>query len=69
MITRTAPGKLFLLGEYAVVTPGRDSIVMSVDRQVSVTVVWAPRASHHLLVCSENYSGTARFDLIDRQLR
>ncbi|OXM47375.1 phosphomevalonate kinase [Amycolatopsis alba] len=37
-IVRRSPGKLFIIGEYAVVEPGYPAIVVSVDRQVSVTV-------------------------------
>lgn len=37
-ISRHAPGKLFIAGEYAVVEPGHPAILVAVDRQVSVTV-------------------------------
>ncbi|MEV6752856.1 phosphomevalonate kinase [Streptomyces sp. NPDC051214] len=37
-ISRHAPGKLFIAGEYAVLEPGRPAILVAVDRQVSVTV-------------------------------
>ncbi|QKW08102.1 phosphomevalonate kinase [Streptomyces sp. NA04227] len=37
-VTRRAPGKLFLLGEYAVLEPGTPSILMAVDRYLGVTV-------------------------------
>ncbi|GGQ49486.1 phosphomevalonate kinase [Streptomyces mutabilis] len=37
-VVRRAPGKLFLVGEYAVVEPGTPSILMAVDRDVVVTV-------------------------------
>lgn len=37
-VTRHAPGKLFIAGEYAVVEPGQPAILVAVDRTVSVTV-------------------------------
>ena len=37
-ISRHAPGKLFIAGEYAVLEPGHPAILVAVDRQVSVTV-------------------------------
>ncbi|WP_234312063.1 phosphomevalonate kinase [Streptomyces griseus] len=37
-ISRHAPGKLFIAGEYAVVEPGHPAILAAVDRQVGVTV-------------------------------
>ncbi len=37
-VTRHAPGKLFVAGEYAVVEPGEPAILVAVDRTVSVTV-------------------------------
>ena len=38
MITATAPGKLYIAGEYAVVTPGYPAILVAVDRTVTVTL-------------------------------
>ncbi|MCX4095783.1 phosphomevalonate kinase [Nocardia sp. alder85J] len=38
MITRRAPGKLLIAGEYAVVRPGHPAVVVAVDRFVTVTV-------------------------------
>nr|WSY51215.1 phosphomevalonate kinase [Streptomyces sp. NBC_00886] len=37
-ITRQAPGKLFVVGEYAVLEPGHPAILVAVDRHVRVTV-------------------------------
>jgi phosphomevalonate kinase len=37
-VTRQAPGKLFIAGEYAVLEPGHPAILVAVDRHVSVTV-------------------------------
>ncbi|MDI3390554.1 phosphomevalonate kinase [Streptomyces sp. B-S-A8] len=37
-VVRRAPGKLFVAGEYAVVEPGTPSILVAVDREVTVTV-------------------------------
>ena len=36
-----APGKLYVAGEYAVVTPGQPAILIAVDRYVTVTVTEA----------------------------
>lgn len=38
MIRRSAPGKLFIAGEYAVMEPGHPAILIAVDRRVTVTV-------------------------------
>ncbi|MGW5308569.1 phosphomevalonate kinase [Nocardia thailandica] len=38
MISRRAPGKLFVAGEYAVVEPGRHAVLVAVDRYATVTV-------------------------------
>ena len=35
-VTTDAPGKLYLLGEYAVVEPGRQAVLVAVDRRVTV---------------------------------
>ncbi|MFJ3841318.1 phosphomevalonate kinase [Streptomyces sp. NPDC090054] len=37
-VVRSAPGKLFVAGEYAVVEPGTPAILVAVDREVTVTV-------------------------------
>jgi phosphomevalonate kinase len=37
-VSRHAPGKLFIVGEYAVLEPGHPAILVAVDQQVSVTV-------------------------------
>lgn len=39
-----APGKLYVAGEYAVVTPGQQAILIAVDRYVTVTVTEAKPA-------------------------
>ncbi|WP_336605703.1 phosphomevalonate kinase [Streptomyces sp. BA2] len=43
-VSRHAPGKLFIAGEYAVLEPGHPAILTAVDRQVSVTVSGADGA-------------------------
>ena len=35
-IQATAPGKLFIAGEYAVVTPGQPALIAAVNRYVTV---------------------------------
>ncbi|MGW0761150.1 phosphomevalonate kinase [Streptomyces sp. NPDC002814] len=37
-VIRRAPGKLFVAGEYAVVEPGNQAILVAVDRYITVTV-------------------------------
>nr|BAE78979.1 phosphomevalonate kinase [Streptomyces sp. KO-3988] len=37
-VVRRAPGKLFVVGEYAVVEPGNPAVLVAVDRYVTVTV-------------------------------
>lgn len=37
-VTRHAPGKLFVAGEYAVVRPGTPAVLVAVDRDLTVTV-------------------------------
>ncbi|MFI1019054.1 phosphomevalonate kinase [Streptomyces sp. NPDC020965] len=37
-VVRRAPGKLFVMGEYAVIEPGVPAILVAVDRHVTVTV-------------------------------
>ncbi|WP_327358055.1 phosphomevalonate kinase [Streptomyces sp. NBC_01304] len=36
-VTRRAPGKLLIVGEYAVLTPGRPALITAIDRYVTVT--------------------------------
>ena len=38
MVMAKAPGKLYLAGEYAVTLPGQPSIIMAVDRFVTVNL-------------------------------
>ena len=38
MIEVSAPGKLFIAGEYAVVEPGHPAIIVAVDQFISVTI-------------------------------
>lgn len=37
-VVRRAPGKLFVAGEYAVVEPGNQAILVAVDRHITVAV-------------------------------
>lgn len=48
-VTRQAPGKLLLAGEYAVLTPGQPALVAAVDRYVTVTATPAHRADVELV--------------------
>ena len=45
-ITTRAPGKLFIAGEYAVVEPGHPSILVAVDRYITVTLTQSPDVGH-----------------------
>lgn len=45
MITARAPGKLFVVGEYAVVEPGQPAVLAAVDRYLKVCVQDLPRGS------------------------
>ncbi|GAA5086023.1 phosphomevalonate kinase [Nocardia iowensis] len=67
MITCSAPGKLFVVGEYAVVEPGRLAILVAVDRRVSVTVSPGELAGR-VAVRSDLYSGTVEFVRVDARL-
>jgi phosphomevalonate kinase len=52
-VTRHAPGKLFIAGEYAVVEPGRQAILVAVDRTVSVTVSAVPGTGADVVIESD----------------
>ena len=56
----TAPGKLILLGEYAVLE-GAPCLATAVDRRVSVNVVSNHRQKHHTLSLPHTNIGTIRF--------
>ncbi|MFD5463119.1 phosphomevalonate kinase [Kitasatospora sp. NPDC127059] len=43
-VVRSAPGKLFVTGEYAVVEPGTPAIVVAVDREITATVTLSETA-------------------------
>jgi phosphomevalonate kinase len=58
-ISRHAPGKLFIAGEYAVVEPGHPAILVAVDRQVSVTVSGSDGVD--VMIDSDLCPGGARF--------
>ncbi|MFJ4486986.1 phosphomevalonate kinase [Streptomyces longwoodensis] len=42
-VVRHAPGKLYVAGEYAVVEPGNQAVLVAVDRQVTVAVTVVER--------------------------
>lgn len=58
-VTRRAPGKLLVAGEYAVLEPGRPAIVVAVDRYVTVTVSAA----------AEGADVVVDSDLLDHEVR
>ena len=41
MISRSAPGKLYIAGEYAVVEPGHQAVLVAVDRFITVRITQA----------------------------
>ncbi|MFI8323756.1 phosphomevalonate kinase [Streptomyces sp. NPDC085529] len=43
-VVRSAPGKLFVAGEYAVVEPGTPAVLVAVDREITVTAAVADGA-------------------------
>ncbi|MGW0792242.1 phosphomevalonate kinase [Streptomyces sp. NPDC002911] len=49
-VVRSAPGKLFVAGEYAVVEPGTPAILVAVDREITVTVSDAA-TTHGVISC------------------
>ncbi|MCX5127179.1 phosphomevalonate kinase [Streptomyces sp. NBC_00193] len=59
-VTRHAPGKLFIVGEYAVVQPGHPAILAAVDRQVSVTASAAHSGGADVVIDSDLCPGEAR---------
>lgn len=58
-ISRHAPGKLFIVGEYAVVEPGHPAVLVAVDRQVGATVSAADGVD--VVIDSDLSPGEARF--------
>lgn len=44
MIEVTAPGKLYIAGEYAVVEPGHPAIIAAIDQFISVSIGPAKKA-------------------------
>lgn len=44
MIEATAPGKLYIAGEYAVVEPGHPAIIVAIDQFISVSIGPAKKA-------------------------
>ncbi|MEU2718574.1 phosphomevalonate kinase [Streptomyces sp. NPDC007205] len=48
-VTRRAPGKLLISGEYAVLTPGQPALIAAVDRYVTVTAAPAHHADVELI--------------------
>ncbi|WP_280359149.1 phosphomevalonate kinase [Nocardia otitidiscaviarum] len=66
MIVRSAPGKLFVAGEYAVVEPGFPAVIVAVDRLLTVAVSDATGAT---ILSSDLYGGIAvRCERIGRRL-
>ena len=57
-VSRHAPGKLFIAGEYAVLDPGHPAILVAVDRQVSVTVSGSDGAG--VVIDSDLFPGETR---------
>ncbi|MFF2505900.1 phosphomevalonate kinase [Streptomyces sp. NPDC058067] len=65
-VTRRAPGKLFVAGEYAVVEPGNQAILVAVDRYITVTV--SDGASPGVVVSSDVGAGPVHHPWRDGRL-
>jgi phosphomevalonate kinase len=52
-VVRRAPGKLFVVGEFAVVEPGTPAILVAVDRYVTVTVSGTAGAGADVVISSD----------------
>ncbi|WP_380278021.1 phosphomevalonate kinase [Kitasatospora purpeofusca] len=59
-VVRSAPGKLFVAGEYAVVEPGGPAILVAVDRHVTVTAA-EPAAGPGVLIASDLAAAPVRW--------
>ncbi|MFE3698727.1 phosphomevalonate kinase [Nocardia tengchongensis] len=60
MIECRAPGKLYLAGEYAVLSPGRPARIMAVDRFARVRVTDAAATTVHTDLCAGHEHSIAR---------
>ena len=58
MIETRAPGKLYIAGEYAVVTPGEPAVIIAADRFITVRLTEAPANAEAGRVHSDRYGGT-----------
>jgi phosphomevalonate kinase len=65
-VSRRAPGKLFIAGEYAVMEPGHPAILVAVDRHVTVTVSASDGVD--VTVESDLFPGQARLRWRDGEL-
>ncbi|RDI49983.1 phosphomevalonate kinase [Nocardia mexicana] len=59
-ITRRAPGKLFIAGEFAVVEPGQAAVLVAVDRYVTATATAGPGSD--VCIVSDMAAGARRFE-------
>ncbi|HEU0256976.1 MAG TPA: phosphomevalonate kinase [Microbacteriaceae bacterium] len=59
MIRATAPGKLFVAGEYAVVEPAQPAVLVAVDRYITVAVDPSPTTGAGRLVSTVTSPGRA----------
>ncbi|MFC8717276.1 phosphomevalonate kinase [Kitasatospora sp. NPDC057198] len=66
-VVRSAPGKLFVAGEYAVVEPGTPAVLVAVDRGVTVTAAHAGTAG--VVVSSDLVPGAVHWRWRDGRLR
>ncbi|MFI6639864.1 phosphomevalonate kinase [Streptomyces sp. NPDC050504] len=66
-VVRSAPGKLFVAGEYAVVEPGTPAVLVAVDREITVTV--APLDTADVVVSSDLVPGAVTWRWLDGRLR
>jgi phosphomevalonate kinase len=66
-VVRSAPGKLFVAGEYAVVDPGTPAILVAVDREITVTVTLSDAAD--IVISSDLVPRAAKWRWLDGRLR
>ncbi|MEE1760776.1 phosphomevalonate kinase [Streptomyces sp. SP18BB07] len=65
-VVRSAPGKLFVAGEYAVVDPGTPAILVAVDREITVTVTLSDAAD--IVISSDLVPRAVKWRWLDGRL-
>lgn len=68
-VVRRAPGKLFVMGEFAVVEPGAPAILVAVDRYVTVTVTVPDDTDTDVVISTDLGASRVRWRWHDGRLR